>query len=151
MSPYDLTALAKLEFPIVEYEVSREKIREYVAAIGDRSPVHSDAAAARALGYRDVIAPPTFAAVFAMTPIRRALGDPDWPKPPGLSVTRILHGEQSFEFRRPIVPGDHLLIQCIVDDVHEKNGLVFLIVATRVDSRSGEPILEGRSTLVLRP
>lgn len=151
MTTHDLTALSRLEFPIVEYEVSREKIREYVAAIGDRTPAHSDPAAARALGYRDVIAPPTFAAVFAMTPVRRALADPDWPKPSAISLTRILHGEQRFEFRRPIMPGDHLLIQCIVDDVHEKNGLVFLVVATRVDSRSGEPILEGRSTLVLRP
>ncbi len=43
------------------YEVGREKIREFADAIRDDNPVYRDPAAAQALGYRDVIAPPTFA------------------------------------------------------------------------------------------
>jgi hypothetical protein len=74
----DLDVLAKLEFPIVNYEVAREKIGEYVAAIGDRNPLHHDPLAAQSAGYRDLIAPPTFAGVFAMLPFRRALRDPEW-------------------------------------------------------------------------
>src|SRR5581483_1395254 len=47
------------------YEVGREKIREFAEAIGDANPAYTDPEAARALGHRDVIAPPTF--VFAIT------------------------------------------------------------------------------------
>lgn len=47
------------------YEVGREKIREFAEAIGDAAPAYTDAEAARALGYPDVIAPPTF--VFSIT------------------------------------------------------------------------------------
>src|SRR5581483_7114458 len=88
----DLEVLAALEFPIVHYEVSREKIGEYVAAIGDRNPLHRDPAVARAAGYRDIIAPPTFAAVFAALPFRRALADPDWVARSTIDPARLLHG-----------------------------------------------------------
>ena len=45
--------------PTRPYEVGREKIREFAAAIGDANPAYTDPAAARALGHPDVIAPPT--------------------------------------------------------------------------------------------
>ena len=41
--------------------MSRVKIAEFADAIGDPNPVYRDRAAARAAGYPDVIAPPTFA------------------------------------------------------------------------------------------
>ena len=48
-------------YPATEpYEVGREKIREFADAIGDDNPAYRDKAAAKALGYPDVIAPPTF-------------------------------------------------------------------------------------------
>jgi len=147
----DLDALSSLEFPIVEYEVARSKIAEYVAAIGDRNPLHRDPPAAQTAGYRDVIAPPTFAAVFAMLPFRRALADADWLARSTIDPAKILHGEQSFEFRRPIMPGDRLLVQCIVRDVERKRALVLLRVGTRVDNERGQRMLDGTMTLVLRP
>ena len=146
----DREALLAIEFPIVSYEVSREKIREYVTAIGDENPVHSDAGAAGRLGYRDVIAPPTFAAVFATLPFRRAMADPEWVRRSTIEPARLLHGGQSFEFERPVHPGDRLLIQSIVEDVVEKRNLTFLVVRTRVDAEGGERVLEATSTLVLR-
>jgi acyl dehydratase len=146
----DLEALSRLEFPIVNYEVARAKILEYVAAIGDHNPLHRDPVAARSAGYRDIIAPPTFAAVFAMMPFRRALADPAWLQRSTINPSRILHGEQSFEFQRPIMPGDHLLVQCIVSDVERKKALVLLHVSMRVDNDRGERVLDGAMTLVLR-
>ena len=41
------------------YQVGREKVREFAAGIGDANPASSDLAAARALGYADLVAPPT--------------------------------------------------------------------------------------------
>jgi acyl dehydratase len=147
----DLEVLSRLEFPIINYEVAREKIGEYVAAIGDRNPLHRDPVAAQRAGYRDIIAPPTFAAVFAMLPFRRALADPEWVARSTIEPAKILHGEQSFEFQQPIMPGDRLLVQCIVRDVERKQALVFLYVLMRVDNERGERMLDGQMTLVLRP
>ena len=149
-STVDLEALSTLEFPIVEYEVSREKIGEYVAAIGDRNPVHSDVAAAQRLGYRDLVAPPTFAAVFATRPFRVALADPDWVSRATFDPKRILHGGQSYSFHRPVFPGDRLIVQSIVEDVYTKKNLVFLVVATRVDADGAERVLDATTTLIIR-
>ena len=49
------------EYPFsADYEVSGELIRRFAAAIGDLHPAYLDRRVAAALGYRDVIAPPTF-------------------------------------------------------------------------------------------
>lgn len=148
--PLDLETLAKLDFPIVTYEVSREKIREYAEAIGDRNPLHNDPVAARAAGARDVIAPPTFAAVFTTRPFRIALLDREWVARSTIDPARILHAEQRFEFRRPVHPGDRLLIQAIVDEVLPKERMVLLKIATRVDDEEGERVLDAITTLALR-
>ena len=146
----DLEALRALEFPICNYEVSREKIAEYVAAVGDRSPLSSDPEAARRAGYRDIIAPPTFAAVFSSMPFRRALADRDWVARSTIDPARILHGEQSYEFRRPIMPGDRLLVQSIVTGAEERPSLVLIYVATRVDNERSERMIDAAMTLVVR-
>jgi acyl dehydratase len=148
---WDLDTLAALEFPIAHYEVSRAKILEYNAAIGDVNPVHNDPVAAARLGYRDLIAPPTFPAVFVTVPIRQAMVDATWIANAGLDPGRVLHGEQRFEFRRPVVPGDKLLIQAIAADASTKGDLAFVLVASRVDCERGERVLDAWSTLVLRP
>ena len=47
------------------YVVGREKIREFARAVHAENPLHHDVEAARAAGYADVIAPPTFAIILA--------------------------------------------------------------------------------------
>ena len=53
------------DLPTFEYEVGREKIREYAHAVGEANPVHLDPEAARAAGFRDVVAPPMFCVVYS--------------------------------------------------------------------------------------
>ena len=52
--------------PSAVYEVGREKIAEFAAALGDPDPVYLDPEAARSAGHPDVIAPPTFAIVLSL-------------------------------------------------------------------------------------
>ena len=49
--------------PTEPYQVGREKIREFADAIGATDAAYHDPAAAAALGYPDVVAPPTFPVV----------------------------------------------------------------------------------------
>ena len=52
-------------FPPTEpYLVGREKVREFARAVFATNPINSDVDAARAAGYSDVVAPPTFPVVF---------------------------------------------------------------------------------------
>ena len=68
------------KFPATEpYEVSRVKIADFAEAIGDRNPLYTDASAANAAGYPDVIAPPTFPIVItvACQPVESATNPTD--------------------------------------------------------------------------
>jgi len=60
--------------PSAVYEVGRAKIAEFATAIGADDPAHHDVEAARALGYPDVIAPPTFAIVLTLAAAERRAG-----------------------------------------------------------------------------
>ena len=52
-------------YPPFEYEVGKEKIKEYAWAVGEDNPVHFDREQAKAAGFRDVVAPPMFAVVYS--------------------------------------------------------------------------------------
>ena len=51
--------------PSGPYAVDAALIAAFAAAVGSADPVHTDAEAARAAGYADVIAPPTMAVRFS--------------------------------------------------------------------------------------
>jgi|SRR6056297_724617 len=94
-------------YPSYTYEVSREKIHEYAAALGETDPryhSHGD----------DCVAPPTFAACF--TVIKggsAAFGDPDLGAHPA-----VVHGSQSYVYgARPLTPGDVLTCTPRIADI----------------------------------
>lgn len=86
------------------FEVTRGKIREFADAIDDPTPAYRSAAAARELGYRDVVAPPTFPIVLTGIATDSPIFDPEF----GMDYSRVLHGEQKFSHRRSITAGDVL-------------------------------------------
>ena len=73
----DRTLVGRSYPPSAVYEVGRAKLAEFAAAIGSADPVHVDAEAARAAGYPDVIAPPTFAIAVTLEAAMVVLDDPD--------------------------------------------------------------------------
>ena len=80
------------------YEVGREKIREFADRDRRRQPgVHATRGRARALGYPDVVAPPTFAIVVTLA---ARDGRPRRPGV-GLDYSRVVHGEQRFIYAPP--------------------------------------------------
>ena len=99
--------------PTGAYVVGREKVREFATAIGDANPAYHDVAAAQALGYSDVVAPPTFAFVIAYAGSSQAAMDPEL----GLDYSRVVHGEQRFAYSRPIVAGDALVATATIEAI----------------------------------
>ncbi len=134
-------------FPASEpYEVSRVKIAEFAAAIGDTSPIYRDRAAAQAAGYADVIAPPTFAIVISMGGSGAALADPAL----GLNYAMVVHGEQRFTYRRPLTAGDVVIAQVTLTDIRDAGRNVMLTTSTDIKTVAGELVCTALSTIVER-
>ena len=105
--------------PSPAYEVGREKIREFAEAINSSDPVHHDPEVARAMGYPDVIAPPTLAVIIAQRSEAQLVTDPA----AGIDYARVVHGEERFVHHRPIVAGDLLVATLSVDKVGTADGV----------------------------
>jgi len=128
------------------YEVGREKIREFAEAVGSDDPAHRDPAAARALGYPDVIAPPTFAVIAAQRCEAQLIRDPA----AGIDYARVVHGEERFGHHRPIVAGDRLVGTLHVDSVRSAGGHAMVTTRVELATESGEPVSTVTSTIVVR-
>jgi acyl dehydratase len=129
------------------YQVGREKIREFANAIGDPQPVYRDAEAARAAGHPEVIAPPTFAMVlFNQYALAQVVADPGL----GLDYDRMVHGDMSFDYLRPMRAGDRLVVSTFIDEIRSRAGNDFLILRADIDTESGERVVTARAQLVVR-
>jgi len=128
------------------YEVSRVKIAEFAAAIGDPNPLYRDAEAARKAGYPDVIAPPTFPIVITMASSGEAVADPGL----GLNYAMVVHGEQTFSYSRPLRAGDVVTARTTISGIRQSGSLTLLTTETEITTLAGEHVCTGAGTLVER-
>jgi acyl dehydratase len=134
-------------FPATKpYEVSRVKIAEFADAIGDPSPVFRDRDAAAAAGYPDVIAPPTFPIVVTMASSSSVVGDPAL----GINYAMVVHGEQRFEYSRPLRAGDVVTAESTIESIREVGRNVMMTTRTEVRTMAGEHVVTALSTIVER-
>jgi len=128
------------------YEVSRVKIREFAAAIGDDNPIYRDREAAATAGHPDVVAPPTFPIVFSLAGGGEALADPEL----GLNYAMVVHGEQRFEYNRPIYAGDELVIRSTITEIRSAGMHELLTIRSDVATAAGEYVCTTYNTIVER-
>jgi acyl dehydratase len=132
---------------VAHYAAGREKIREFATATGETDPLCLDLDAARAAGYRDLVAPPMFVSVYAGPVFREALWSPE------LAVDRRLtvHGGQEFEWKAPVVAGDELttIARAIGDEITGANR--FIVIETSTTNQDRRPVSTGRWTVIVRP
>ena len=112
--------------PSGPYAVDAAALGAFAAAVGSQDPVHTDADAARAAGYRDE--------------------DPE----AGIDVARVVHGEQRFVHHRPITAGDEVLGTLTVDGVREAGGHAMVTTRTELATTDGEALCTATSTIVIR-
>jgi len=144
--PLDPSFVGRSYPPTEPYLVGREKIREFARAIGAPDAEYHDPQAARALGYADVVAPPTFPVVITMATSRQIIEDPGL----GMDYSRVVHGDQRFVYTRPVVAGDSLICVNTVDEITQRGGHDFLTTRTDVTTDAGEPVVTVWSKLVQR-
>lgn len=121
-----------------EWFVDRTGILNFAAALGERNRIYWDEEYAKATPLGGVIAPPTFSVAsalwnpsYALRGIRRIPEPPDRaerpPVPDGAAKTggdssRLLHGEQRFEYHQPLRPGMRLVASTRAGRSWEKEG-----------------------------
>lgn len=132
--------------PSVVYEVGREKIRDFATAIGETNPLYFDEAAARAAGYKDLIAPPTFLTTLNFKYSPAIILDPEL----GLNYAFVVHGEQAYEHKRPVYPGDRLVGHGRIADITARGANEYLYVEASIETEDGEVVSLARSTIVSR-
>jgi acyl dehydratase len=132
--------------PTPPYLVGREKVREFARAVFATSPLSHDVAAARAAGYSDLVAPPTFPVVVQEATLAQLLAEPD----AGIDFTRVVHGDQRFSYTRPVVAGDELTATLRVASIKQLGGHSMITAESSIVDASGAHVVTAISTLVVR-
>jgi acyl dehydratase len=138
-------AIGKTYEPVT-YTVGREKIREYASAIGAENPVHHDADAAKAAGYRDLVAPPMFCVVYSSRAMGPAVLDPEV----GINFATMVHGGQVFEWGEPVCAGDEITTFAKVTEIYEKDGKGFYVFESVSSNQNGDETVRGTWTNIVR-
>jgi acyl dehydratase len=131
--------------PTPPFRVEREKVREFADAVLSTSPLSRDVEAARAAGYADLVAPPTFPIVIQQRTWDQLIGDPE----AGIELSRVLHGDQRFHVTRPIVAGDELVATLTVASVRMMAGNAMVTAETVITDADGAHVVTATSMLMV--
>lgn len=155
--PIDRKHLGRRYGPFV-FTVGLEHVKDFAAAIGGGVPgrvfsspprtahpsTRDERAAARPHG--GIVAPPAFAAVFAIEPFSAACSDPEL----ALDVLRLVHGEQEMSFLEVVRPGDVLTTTGEITRIRERGSLELLEVSTTTTGGHGRVVLRAVWTAIIR-
>ena len=139
-------ALKGKEYGEVRLPVVREQVLQFADAIGEDDPVFRDVEAARAAGFPEQLAPPTFVTKMQIMSSGQVVVDPEL----GLDYSRVVHGEQEYVWHRPVVVGDVLIGVPRIADIYAKKSNEYLVIEAEIRDDRGGLVVVGRSTLISR-
>ncbi|MGI6125983.1 MAG: MaoC family dehydratase N-terminal domain-containing protein [Planifilum sp.] len=128
--------------PVINW-VERGAVRKFAEAIGDLNPLYLDEEVAKKSRYRRLIAPPTFPQTF------------DYGTIEGLRLPEsgLIHGEQRFDYVRPLFVGEEIHCYRVFQDMYEKKGsrgrLTFLVFSRVGEDRKGETLFKTRDVIIV--
>ena len=143
--PVDDSAKGKT-FPPADYEVGKEKIREYAHAVGEENEVYFDRDQAKAAGFRDIPAPPMFAVVYSAGAMAPAIFDPEV----AMNFAAMVHGGQEFVWGEPVCAGDTISTTVEVKDISERDGKGFYVFESVSRNQEGDEVVRGTWTNIVR-
>lgn len=107
-------------------------IAEFVGAVGDYNPIHSDRGFAAGTSFKEPIAPGVFTAGLISAVIGTTLPGPG-----------AIYLSQSLKFLRPVRPGDTITARVeVLEVLPERNRMRLLTVCT---NQQGEDVLSGEA------
>jgi len=139
----DKNAVGKEMGPFA-YLTWERKIGQFIGASGDRNPFYVDEDFAKKSEYGGVIAPLAMANAY-ISPMVWSIVDVC-----KIDRAKLLHGDQEYEFIKPVRASTLLLSYFKVVDVYEKKGLHFAAVELTTRDEDGDIAVKGKMTLVER-
>ncbi|MEX0873621.1 MAG: MaoC family dehydratase N-terminal domain-containing protein [Actinomycetota bacterium] len=131
--------------PPVDWVVEAGKIGEFARAVLNQSAAYEPT---------DAVAPPTFPQSMALWRARRGSARRGGGGGGGRDMRRVLHGEQEFEYVRPLRAGDVLTATSHVKNEYEKEGkrggtMRFVVSETVFRDQAGEIVAYSRGTTIV--
>jgi len=138
---------------VEEMEIEKGKVIEFANAIQNENPIYRDEDAAREKGYETIPAPPTFLMTKQFPRYRPERIPEGMPFDLGFETARVLHGEQEFEYDRPVYVGDVLTGVSTLTDVYQRDGreggvMTFAIIETKYHNQDDEYVALDRMTII---
>jgi len=135
------------------FAVERGKVAEFARAIDDPDDVYLDEQAAREAGYEAIPAPPTFARTSFFPRYRPDGIDHNLGFELGFDRARVVHGQQRYEYERPLYVGDTLTGDTTLTEVYQRDGrgggtMTFAVLRTDFTDESGSHVLSDYNTRI---
>jgi len=110
-----------------------------------------DVTAERVAAFREVFGlaggvPPTFATAAEFSVLPSIVSDPELE----LDFSKVLHGSQRYDLRRPLVEGERLVVRARVESIRTKGSSSFLRIAMDLIGRDGEVAVRTVNTMIER-
>lgn len=121
--------------PTAPYLVTAVKIAEFATALGDDNPSYFG---------DDPIAPPTFGVVIAFDAWDLLFNDPEL----DVALRRVLHGDQRFDFVRPLRDGDVVTATLTIDKYRSRGASEWITLSILIATTDGEEVCTATSTLL---
>jgi acyl dehydratase len=134
------------EWPPASFEVEAARIDQYANAVGEDNPIYHDAEAAKAAGFRDLVAPPMFCVVYSAPALGPAILDPEV----GINLPVMVHGGQEFEWGEPVCAGDLVTTTATCKAIYEQDGRGFYVFESVSTNQEGEETVRGIWTDIVR-
>ncbi len=126
------------------FVVGREQLREFARSIKNDHRACFDELAAAELGHDAIVAPLTYASIFAKYVQLDFFRHVDL----GMENLLIVQVDQSFKFRRPIFAGDKLWARMDIHSVHERFGADIVVTKNVCTDDDGEVVMEAFTTIM---
>jgi len=105
----------------ITLELTNTSVRMFARSVGHTDQIYYDEAAAKAAGYRGLVAPPGYLGTPIYNPMAAPRGRDAEPKP-GRPVNRVLNGGTEIEYFADLCSGDVLTATSHVADYQETKG-----------------------------
>lgn len=138
----------------VPVRVERGRIRFLAQVLGLADPIHADVEIARAQGFPDLVAPPSFFTVIeaeANEELRRT-GRASVPDRIRCDYRYLLHGEERYDYSGRVFAGEDVTLTTTVLDFYDKKGgsMEFVTLESFVEHRDRGVLVRAVRTLLHR-
>ena len=118
-------------YPPVTVVVDESSVRRFASAVGDDA----------------TFVPPTWVTV---PEIAAGLGAALADEALGVELSRVLHGEEEYEWRRGFRVGETVTARTRIESIRGRGDLEFLTLATTMTDEGGDDVALARSVLIVR-